>query len=188
MGALAAGGLGFGSAGGAAGSSIGWGEASTALNVGGDLFAGIGQSQQAGYAAAVASNNAAIMRQNAGATLQAGAYEEASSKLHTGEVIGQERAAQGANNIDVSVGSAPQVRQSTATVGAMDAAMIHYNAARAAYGQEVEATSLEAQSKLDKMAGTNAIVGSLFKAGSSLLSGASSVGSKYAGYQLSGAL
>ena len=86
--------------------------------------------------------------------------------------------------MDVNVGSAAAVRQSTATVGAMDAAMIHYNAARAAYGQEVEASSLEAQSKMDQRAAQGALEGGLFKAGSSLLATSTNLSSRYAGWQL----
>lgn len=139
------------------------------------------------YQSQVAANNALIMQRNAQAAISAGSYAESSSKLRTGMEVGQERAAQGANNVDVNVGSPLAVQNSTRTVGAMDAAMIHYNAAREAYGLQTEAASQTAQSKLDKMAGQGALAGSLFTAGSTLLSGASSLSSKWAQYQLSGA-
>lgn len=180
-------GTGYGTAAQAGASSINWGTASTGLGATGDFLQGIGQFQQAGYASQVAANNASIARQNAGSALAAGSYEESASKERTGQLIGEQKAAQGANGVDVNVGSPVAVRQSTANVGALDAAMIHYNAARQAFGEDAQANTDEAQSKLDKMAGQNAVYGGLFKAGGTLLSGASSLSSKYAQMQLSGA-
>ena len=182
MGVLAQG-LGYGTAGQAAGSSLGWGEAGAGLTAAGDVVSGIGQSQQYGYAAQVAANNAAIMHANAGAAITAGSYEESAAKLRTGLLVGEEKATQSANGVDVNVGSPVAVRNTTQTIGAMDAAMIHYNAARQAWGLTNEANAETAQSKLDKMAGTNAIFGSLYKAGGDLLSSASSIGSKYAQFK-----
>lgn len=179
--------FGFGTAQQSASSSMNWGAASTGMSAAGDLLSGIGQSQMFGYSAQVAANNATISKANAGAALAAGQYEESASKLHTGQVVGEQRTGYAANGIDVGVGSPVAVKASTETVGAMDAAMIHYNAARAAYGETVTASNYTAQSKLDRMAGAGAVVGGLFKAGGTLLSGASALGAKYAGYKLSGA-
>ena len=174
----------FGGAGQAAQNSLGWGTASTGLDTVGALMSGFGGFQQGQYQAQVARNNAAIATQNANQALQAGSYEESASKLRTGLTIGAEKAAQGANNIDVNVGSPVQVRASTATIGAMDAAMIHYNAAKQAYGDQIQATSANAQSRLDQMSAVGSLVGGGFKAASSLLSGASSLSSKWANYSL----
>lgn len=186
MGFLAQG-MGFAGAAPAANSSIGWGATSTGLNAAGSLLSGIGAGQQAGYQAGVAQNNAAIENANAQATLVAGQVQESQSKLRTGEIIGQQKAAQGANGLDVNVGSAAEVRQSTANIGAMDAALIHYNASRAAFGQEQQAANYTAQAALDKKAASGDVLSGVFKAGTSILSGASSISGKYAQYQLSGA-
>lgn len=179
--------FGFGSAGSAAQSSMNWGTASTGLNAAGDLISGIGQSQQYGYAAQVAQNNARIMQLNAAATQESGMYEAEASKFKYGQLEAEQKAAQAANGVDVNIGSPAAVRHSTETISAMDAAMIHYNASRVAWGQENEANAYTTQSKLDKLAGSNAILGGLFKAGGTLLSGASSLSGKAAQYQLSGA-
>lgn len=191
MGVLAqasAGAFGFGSAPQSAGSSLNWGAASSGLQATGQLLQGLGGYQQAQYSAAVAANNARIAKANAGAAVVAGEYEGAVSKLRTGQTISAERAGQAASGIDVNIGSAVKVRDSTATIGAMDAAMIHYNAMRQAYGDLTQASSFTAQSNLDKMAGVGALEGGAFSAGSTLLGGASSLGAKYAQYQQSGAL
>jgi hypothetical protein len=150
----------------------------------GNVLGGIGGFEEANYRAQVANNNAAIMRQNASAATQAGTYQEEASKLKYGLLEGQQKAAQGANGVDVGVGSTAATRQATQTISAMDAAMIHYNAARAAFGMETEAASSAAQAKLDQRAGINALAGGLMKAGSTFMSSATSVGSRYAQYGL----
>lgn len=186
MGQLAQG-FGFTDAATAAQGSLQQGATSTALSGVSDVLSGVGGMQQYNYRAQVATNNAAIEKANADATLAAGQVEESNSKLHTGMTMAAQKAAQAANGVQVNMGSAAEVRQSTANVGAIDAAMIHYNAARAAFGQQAQAANYAAQAALDKKAGVGALTEGLFKAGSSVLSGASSLGQKYAGYKLSGA-
>lgn len=173
-----------GSAQGAANDSFLYSKAATGLDTVGALASGIGGYQLSSYQAAVASNNAKIAEANAQADLSSGQYEESAAKEKTGQVIGQERAAQGANNIDVNVGSAKAVQQSTAAVGAMDAAMIHYNAARAAYGERIQERSDTAESGLLKNAALGSLFGGVAKAGGTLLGGASSLAGRYAQWQL----
>ena len=179
MGALAQG-MGFGTPAQAAQSSMSWGQASVGLGATGDLLSGIGQAQSYGYAAQVANNNATIMAKNIAATQDAGRYEESVSKLKYGQLESEQKAAQAANGVDVNVGSTKAVRDSTATVGAMDAAMIHYNAAREAWGQENQWAALKAQAGADRAAQVNSVFGGAMKAGATLLGGASSLGQKYA--------
>jgi len=167
----------------AAGSSINYGLTSGGLATAGQLFGGVGAFQQGSYLARVASNNASIMRANASEAVQAGTYEESASNLRYGLLEGKQKVASAANNIDVNSGSALATRQATAQIGAMDAAMIHFNAARQAYGEQTEAASLTAQSKLDQAAAIGGFGKGLFNAGATLLSSASSVGSKFAAYQ-----
>jgi hypothetical protein len=172
---------------GAANDSFAWSKAATGLSAAGDVFGGIGGYQLANYQAAVAANNAKIMQQNAESSYQAGDYEQQVQGLKTSQVIGAQRAGYGASNIDVNVGSPTNVEQSTRLVGAMDQAMIRFKAAKEAAGYQLAAASETAQSKLDQMAGTGALVGGLFKAGSSIIGGASSLAGRYAQWQLQSA-
>lgn len=174
----------YSSAQGAAQSGLGWGQASAGLSAVGSVLQGIGGQQQYGFAASIADLNAKIAQQNAGAALNAGAYAESASKLRTGELISAQRAAQAANGVDVNVGTPVRTRESAATVGAMDAAMIHYNAMREAYGDLVTASAEKAQAGAYRAAGLGALAGGLFNAGSGLLSSGSSLSSKWAQYQL----
>ena len=144
------------------------------------LLSGLGGLQQADYMSSVARNNASIARQNAQATTQAGDYNASTVKMRGGEVAAQEQAAQGANNIDVNVGSAAAVRNSTERISAMDAAMVQYNAARAAYGMETQARADITQSKLDKMAGRNALFTGVAKSTGAALTASAAFPSSYA--------
>lgn len=179
--------FGFTNAASAAQGSMTQGGISTALSGVSDILGGIGGQQQYGYRAQVAKNNQAIELSNADAAMAAGQVEESNAKLKTGMTMAAQKAAQAANGVQVGVGSAKQVRDSTAYVGALDAAMIHYNAARAAFGHEAQAANYAAQAELDKRAGSGKLVEGLFKGMGSVLSGASSLSEKYAQYKLSGA-
>lgn len=190
MGSLAqdaAGALGFGSASTAANSSINWGVGAGALGASGALLQGIGGYQQAAFQASVARTNAGIETQNAEQAQTAGAYEEGVSKLKTGQAITDQKAQQAASGVDVNVGSPVAVRETTANVGALDAAMIHYNAARQSQASLTQAASYKAQAGLDKAVGYGELASGGFKAADSILGSARSIGSKYAQYQLSGA-
>lgn len=186
MGQLAQG-FGMTDAASAAQGSLQQGGLSTALSGVSDVLGGIGSQQQFNYRAQVAANNAKIEQANADAALAAGQMEESNSKLRTGMTMAAQKAAQAANGVNVNVGSPAQVRQSTAEVGAIDAATIHYNAAREAYNRMAEAANFAAQSQLDKRAATGALIEGIGKGGASILSGASSLANKYAQFKLSGA-
>lgn len=154
------------------------------LSAFGDVASGQAQAQQLNYRAQIAKNNAAIQQANASNALAAGNVAESTSKLQTGQAVARERAAQAANGFDVSVGANPATRESTQTVGAMEAANIHYNAARQAYGYSVEAANETAQAGADEQGAGNAEIGGFAKAATTLLGSASSVAAKYRQYQL----
>ncbi len=170
-----------------ANSALNWGAAATGLDAAGALFSGIGGYKQAAYQASVAANNAKIAGMNAENAMAAGGYAESLQKLKTGQEVGAQLAAQGASGVDVSIGSPAQVRASTEFSGALDAAMIHYNAAKEAFGEKVQQSAFEAQAKLDRMAAYGSFGSGVLKAGSTLLSGASSLSAKAAQFKLSGA-
>lgn len=164
-----------------------WGGVAAGLDAGGQLLSGVGGLQQGLYAAQVSRNNAEIMRQQAGAETAAGVYAESAKKLETGQRVAEIEAKQAASGVDISIGSPVAEREAERTVGAMDAAMIRYNAMRAAHGSRVSAMNLDAQAKLEKRAGYGALASSLFGAGSSILSSATTFASRKAQFKKSGA-
>lgn len=150
----------------------------------GDVASANGQAQAYLYQAQVSQNNAAILRANASNELVAGQYNESASKLRTGEVAAAGKTAAAASGLDVGIGSPVATAESTRTVGAMDAATMHFNAARQAYATQTEAGNADAQAELDKTAASNARLGGYAKAASTILGAASSTSSRYRTYQL----
>lgn len=168
-------------------SAMGWGRFGTAAEGAGAVLSGIGGAQLANYQSRVAANNAIIARQNAQAAIQAGEYAGSVALERAGQEVGQQRTGYGASNIDVNVGSAKAVQESTHELGAMDAAMIHYNAARGAHASTVEANALRAQSQLYQRAGIGEFAKGLGLGGAALLSGGAGLASKWAQFQMAGA-
>lgn len=157
-----------------AGASLTRGAVGTGMEVGGSILSGVGGYQQAQYQAKLAGRNA----QNA---QLAGDYAEESSKMRYGALGSQQKADAAARGVSVDSSSVANTLRSTAEIGGLDAAMIHYNAMREAYG-------LTSQAAVDKSVGRNAVVGGILKAGTSFLSGAQSVSDKWLQYQRSGAM
>lgn len=158
---------------GAAAASLGYGTMATGINVAGQVAAGIGGLQQANFLSKIAG-------QNSEAALLAGQQAESASKMKYGALEAKQIVAQAANGVQVREGSAEKVVQSTEAISSMDAALIHYNAARQAYGEAL-------QSKVYKAAGQGALAKGIFGAGTSFLSGAQSLSDKWLQYKLSGA-
>jgi hypothetical protein len=154
--------------------SITRGAVGTGMEAGGDLLQGVGGYQQALYQAKLAGRNAENVQAS-------GDYQEEASKMRYGALGAQQKADAAARGVSVDSTSVANTLKSTAEIGGLDAAMIHFNAMREAYG-------LTSQAAVDKAAGRNAAVGGILKAGTSFLSGAQSVSDKWLAYQRSGAM
>jgi hypothetical protein len=160
--------------------SAGAGLAGAGISGYGAYESGQAQSQSASYQSQVAKNNALIAEQNAAQEAQAGSAKEAAEGMKTRAAVGEIKAAQGASNIDVNSGSAASVRSSAAALGAQDLMTLRSNTAKAVYGYETQAVSDTAQSQLLQTESKQAAVGGDIGALGTFLSGASSVGSKWA--------
>lgn len=136
----------------------------------------------AAYQAQVARNNAVIARQNAGWTEQAGAAKEAAVGMHTRGAVGEIKVAQAASGVDVNTGSNAAVRAARSELGVMDALTVRSTSAKEAYGYEVAAESSEAQATLDEYQSRNAREAAPMDALGTFLTGASSVGGKFASW------
>lgn len=159
---------------------------SAVMNAGGQEASAAGQAAQARYQAQIAVENQKIAKQNAGWIGAEGSQQVENEELKGRQQAGAITAAQGANNVDINSGSAAQVRKSADLLTQDDALTIRSNATRAAYGQELEAASDSAQSKLLGAEAANDTAAGGISAAGSLLSGASSVYSKYRAWQLAG--
>ena len=152
--------------------------ASTVAGTGISAFSAI---QQGDYGAAVAQQNAQLARANAGNIYQAGAQQEMTQLFKTAGVVSQAKAAQGSSGLDVNTGSGVDVRASDAALGNLGALTIRSNVARAAYGEDIQASDFTASASNDILAGQNQAIGDV-------LSGAGKVGGLYGQLSASGAL
>jgi len=147
------------------------------LNIEGQMLHTIGQAFQFDVAAqewtfksgveayqqAVSLMNRDIAKQNAIWSLRTGDIKAEEAGMQARFELGAAKASQGASGIDINSGSSVHVRESMIEIGAYNQALIRADAAKTAYGHEVEASQAEAQaavhsmmSDLDKMNAINA--------------------------------
>ena len=141
------------------------------------------QKKTLNYQSQVAANNATIDLQQRSSSLQQGDIEAQQSQLHQAQVLGAQRASLAANGVDLTQGSAQDLLSSTKFLGAQDVNTIQSNAARTAWGYDVQAMNDSSTSQLTKWQADNTSpIGSALMAGtSSLLSSASSYAGAKAG-------
>jgi hypothetical protein len=148
------------------------------------------------YQAAVAKINQQIAKQNANYELETGEVEAQQVGMESRYRLGQMLANQGASGIDVSSGSATKIREGMIDIGYHDQAMTRANAARLAYGSEVQATQYEAQAAIhsftaamdDEQAKNAGTAAGLTRSSMSLLSQASENVSKATGLNIMSSL
>lgn len=136
----------------------------------------------ANYQAQVARNNALIARQNAAWTAASGAAKEAAQGMKNAAAVGNLKAKQGASGVDINTGSSANVRAAAAELGQLDLATTRSNTSREAYGYEVAATGDVAQANLLQSEASNYANMAPISSLGTFLTGASSVGSKYASW------
>lgn len=135
-----------------------------------NIAAGQAQADQLNYQGQVATNNAAITRYNASqASVEAG-VEESTIKAKGDLLAGAQKTAQAASGIDVGLGSAADVRASSANLSALDAATLHYNAQKAAYASAQTANAFDSEAANDASAAKNAKKLGYLNAASSVIS------------------
>lgn len=131
------------------------------------------------YQAGVAQMNKTVADQNRDYASAAGEVEAQQSGMKTRFEIGSQKAIQSAGNLDVNSGSNLDVRTSQAAVGQENQNLIRSNAARRAYGYEVEGANATAQAQVYKMSADNAITAADYKVAGSIIGTASSVAGKW---------
>lgn len=159
---------------------------STAATAGGSLLSAFGasrageaQSQMYQYQAGISQLKQKIDLQNRDYALAVGETEASRYGMQARQRMGAIRAGEGASGIDVGSGSKAEVQEGQQTVTDIDMAQIRNNAARRAYGFEVEATSDAAEAGLYTRAASDASKAGKIKALGSLISGTASVADKW---------
>lgn len=168
--------------------SIGSSVAGGLLGAAGAKQSAQAESEMYQYKAGIALANKKIEEQNADYAFKVGEQEAGRFGIKTRQNIGSIRAAQSGSGLDVNTGSAVQVRESAHDLAAMDMATIRQNAARQAYGYKVKAWEAGQEATLYGMAASKAKTAGNINVLSSLISGASSVSSKWMQAKQVGAL
>lgn len=161
--------------------------AGTAIAAAGSIVQGVNQSNQMRYAARVADANAAMDRAAAQDAIDRGAKDEQRQYRKNAQVQGQQRVALAANGLEVDFGSAGDIQDDAKMIGWEDASTIRQNAMREAKGYEISAANNVDKGISSRAGAKAAIIGSVFDAGSTILSGASQVSKLKAGRSGGGA-
>jgi hypothetical protein len=149
----------------------------------GAMQKGAGEAQMYNYQAGVAQMNQRIAQQNADYARQAGEVEAQQKAMQVRAQVGDIKARQAASGLDISSGSPLAVRTSAEEVGAENVALVRSDAAKKAYGYEVQGLSYGAESTLDQYAASRAKTAGMFEAAGSILGGAGNVSSKWFQYK-----
>ncbi len=115
------------------------------------------KAKESQYQAQVAENNRQTSEQNARVAAAAGEQQAFNKGMETRQKVGGIVAGQAASGVDVSSGSALDVKSSTQELGQVDALTIRSNAAREAYGYQVQGSNFGAQAEADRFGGENDI-------------------------------
>ena len=162
--------------------SMGGNAAGGAVSAVGALFSGQASSAAYKYQAGVAAVNEKIAKQNAVYSREVGEFKAEQSGMKSRQQAGAIKVAQAASGFRGDMGSAKAVGESQHMIAESEQDVIRSNAAKAAYGHEVEAINFASQKELYNMARKNAKTESYFKAASSILGSASSTADKWLQY------
>lgn len=162
--------------------------ASTGIKMYGDIQQGQAEANAANYNATLAGYNAEQARRNAEMESESGSAKAAMQGRETRAQFGSERARAAGGGLDPNSGSAVDVQTSTAELGHLDALTIRTNAAKAAYGYQIQGTNYENEAELDRAQAKQAKTASYIKAAGTLVGGASDAASKYQTYKMNTSL
>ena len=152
---------------------------STAMSVVGSIQQGKAAEAQGNYQAAVARNNATLAQQQSDDAIARGKEEEQAHRRRVAQTVGSQRAAIAGSGFELGDATSQDILGDTAKWGEIDAFTIRDNAAREAWGYEVQGSNYQADAQLSQMRGENAKTASYWSAGADLMGGASKFGTQY---------
>lgn len=173
--------------GGGGGSGVLGGYAGPGVKAAGAIMSAIGQWNEgtAGqamyrYKAGMAQLNKQLALRNADYSRKVGEVQAGESGMRGRFLGGKIAVGQAASGTDVNFGSNVDVRKSQTQIAQMDQGIIRANAARRAYGYEVEAAKDESESQMDIAAGEQVKSASRLAGWTSIIGGSASVADKWA--------
>lgn len=157
----------------AAGAGAGLSVLSTAVGIAGSQAAGAAKARAANYRAAVARNNALILRQQGEYAVEAGQRKAELESLRGADLQGKIKANQGASGVDVNTGSNVNVRAGARMASKLNTDTVLTNAQLLNYGYLAKAQEAEAGAGLAGMEAGSAQEAADWQSAATLLSGAS---------------
>lgn len=152
---------------------------STIVGAIGQIQSSKAAASRARFQQAIAARNAKVARQAAVRELELGEIEKQDVETQARLTIAQQQATLAASGVDVTQGSAIDLKSGTADLFQEDALMALANAQQRAFNREEQAIEFDQEGVLRGRAASNARTAGLFAAGGTLLSGASSVAAKW---------
>lgn len=150
------------------------------------------QRKQGEANAQVAENNAMLAQQDADASNAMATREMEQQAWRTRAMVGQQRAAIAANNVDPTLGTPAEILGETAMFGEVDQQTIRMNAARQAWGFNAQAQNQRTQASLSRWnsnaQATGTILGSLASAASMGMGGMGGAGRSAVGARTTGTI
>ena len=136
----------------------------------GSLEQGAAAASAAKAQAAAAEQNARIAGMQATDAVKRGGLEEEKARRQMAILRGRQRTMAAAAGLDPDTGSMLDVQDASMREGERDIATSALNHAREAWGYQVQATNYRNEAAAARAAGSNAMTGGIFGAGTSLLS------------------
>ena len=134
---------------------------------------GAGESRRRRVQRQVEAHNQQLAALNARDAVERGEQRERAQRERTARLAGEQHAAQAANMVDTTFGSALAVATRTAMEGELEALNIRSNAHREAYGYKLDGVNAANRAAQQRAAGENARTASVLQAGGPCLPGPS---------------
>ncbi len=157
-----------------------------AASIGGSILSAKGEKQKAAatsqmytYQAGIADLNRRIALGNRDYAIYSGGEDAKRFGMKSAQAAGSIKAKQAASGVDVKAGSSLDVQAGQKQVSDLDTATIRNNAARKAYGYQLESETAKMQTEMYTAAASNSLEAGNIAAAGSLISGASNVSSKW---------
>lgn len=124
-----------------------------ATQIGSSIMQASAIRSQASWEAGQLERNAKLQEFQAKEAERIGEKEAQQKAMQIKKLMGRQRAVAAAQGIDIDSGSALDIQQDTAGLGALDIVTIRNNAWKQAWGYRVNASNLTSQSRMTRVAG-----------------------------------
>jgi len=158
---------------------IGLAVVGTAVTVVGQQQAARAQQKASDFNAAVARNNSIIAERQAKDAIARGEVEASLAQRQAKQLAARQRVAFAANGVVVDEGTALDIVGDTAELGKFDELRARNNAAREALGFRTQGMNFDAEAELSEFQGQQARTSANFATAGSIISGASTVASRW---------